>query len=65
MNKKALTIAIAITLTIAAVISLLIAAMIYFPITTFYIMATLLSIGMFAVITWTIYQVITNEFDIL
>ena len=65
MNIKALTIATAITTTIAAVLSLLIAAMIYFPITTFYVMATLLSIGMFAVITYTIYQVIINEFDIL
>jgi type III secretory pathway component EscV len=65
MNIKALAITIGITTTIAAVLALLIAAMIYFPITTFYVMATLLSIGMFAVITYTIYQFLTNEFDIL
>ena len=65
MNKKALTIALAITTTASAIVAAIIAAMIYFPITTFYIMATLLSIGMFAVVTYTLYTFITNEFDIL
>jgi hypothetical protein len=65
MDIKALTIALAITTTIAAVVSAIIAALIYFPIITFYVMGTLLSIGMFAVVTYTIYQFLTNEFDIL
>ena len=60
MNKKALAIALAISITASIVIASVITALIYFPLITLYTIFTALFAIAFIAITYGIYQFITN-----